>query len=858
ALVVNPRCWPGRDTSDLNYYNHGLDSISKMHPTLGDIDVRKVYLKLDLTKCDPAFSNHIYYVVRDLWHPDSTWLLDKDSSFAVYIKPGDAKFLYFEPGIAVNVSARTGTDSGKSTQSEFCFNNGRRVAEIERGTHDVVCYTRNHHLYVSYPAAGSTFGGSPDASSGDNIITGYEQALDTTHFCARPSISAGPNDTSVALTYWFQDASGIGHIAAAYRKAPDSAWQIVRFDTIYPDNTADYSLVTPVITPIDDTSWLIAAGRHQVAPGGPNGVIYGQVFVTPPAASSYAGLVYPLWFDITRLDGSISQALFPSLASRPVWGEPFNVHLVWQQDTTTPGTHQIYFLRFANLPSRFSPSMPPLDISHGLGACDNVHPSIALGGTYEYAGWLVVPPFPWTLLAYDSFYHDQVAWESKIDWVIIGPGGGGVGSYLPVLRARHEGFSPTVYPGSWGAYSVFRGGGITGYHYPQPSIEDRRWDYKFASPSDTSHDWIRLLYQDGSILRAECWTPNWHYFSLNENGYEPSIPQHTGDVGPWPDSGSVGRSITWIATGDMISPVRVTNGYMPRIKRRFIYPNAVLYTGGLGCDTIAIVGYPPPHLIPPSGPPMTLNWNTPSPSLSGPAASWTNPEQIPNVETSNIFTVNACDSIIIPRNAITTGLTIIQDSLRSTSDYVMFRLLLRHAVDSSWAGTVDSMIVTRSSIFWPGVTSGIEADTARYMVPCGASTDSVFLSMDAERGDTTNSIERYYVTVMDTDSTSQPAEKRAEHPTAISDMTSLDVTVHPNPVRGTVKICVADLQQGIPATVDVVNEMGVAVAKLYDATPDAELGLCLQLDCSNLPSGTYYADLQTQGLHKAVQFSVQH
>ena len=67
-----------------------------------------------------------------------------------------------------------------------------------------------------------------------------------------------------------------------------------------------------------------------------------------------------------------------------------------------------------------------------------------------------------------------------------------------------------------------------------------------------------------------------------------------------------------------------------------------------------------------------------------------------------------------------------------------------------------------------------------------------------------------------------------------------------------------DLPQGIPVVVDVVNAMGVQIAKLYDATPDAELGLCLTMDCRNLPSGTYYADLQTQGQHKAVQFSVQH
>lgn len=851
ALVINPRCWPCRDSATLAYYNNGLDSISKIHPTLGDIDVRKVYLKLDLSKTDPMFSNHIYYVVRDLWHPDSTWLLNKDSTFAVYIKPGDAKFLYFEPGIAVNVAARSGTDSGTTTAPEFCFNNGRRVAEIENHTHDVVCYTRNHHLYVAYPAAGNTFGNSPDQSSGDNIITGYEQALDTTHTCARPSIAVAMNDTGVALAYWYKDGSGNGHIGAAYRKAPGSAWQIITLDPsgVYPDASGDNSMVTPVITPCNDTSWLVAAGLHP--PGG-LGFINGLLLMSPKTGSAYAGTSrMALAWDIIRPDHSIALALFPTLASRYMWASGWNVHMAWQIDSIS-GLHQIYFTRFDNLPMLLPPEQP-LNVSKGLAACDNINPSLSLGGTFEFSGWLEPWPLSSYKIGYDSFYHDELAWEAES--AFIPPS---LGNYEPVLRARHEGFSPALYPGLWGAYSIFTTGGWN--HYPEPSIEDRRWDYKFASPADTSHDWIRLMYQNGTQLCSECWTPNWYRFILNESGNEPSIPESTGDFGPWPDSGAVERSICWTGTGT--NPyVRITNGYMPRIKRFKSFPNAIISAGNLGCDTLVFLGYGTPVIVPPlSGAPVPLNWNPASPSLGGPSPAWHNPEDIPNVMTSSTFTVQACDSIIIPRSIlVTTGLTTVQDSLRSSDDYVMFRLLLRNAIDSSYFGAVDSMIVTKSSIYWPGVTSGIEADTARYMVSCGASTDSVFLSMDAERGDTTNSIERYYISVMDTDNTAQPAEKKSNHPLDQNvDNNTLDVSVHPNPVHGTVKICVADLAQGIPATVDVVNEMGVQVAKLYDATPDAELGLCLQLDCTNLPSGTYYADLQTQGMHKAVQFSVQH
>ncbi len=100
-------------------------------------------------------------------------------------------------------------------------------------------------------------------------------------------------------------------------------------------------------------------------------------------------------------------------------------------------------------------------------------------------------------------------------------------------------------------------------------------------------------------------------------------------------------------------------------------------------------------------------------------------------------------------------------------------------------------------------------------------------------------------------------EKMADgHPMA--DTTTLQVTVHPNPASGIVKVCVADLPGGIPVVVNVVNQMGASVATLYNATPEAELGLCLSLDCSMLPSGIYYADLQTEGTHNAVKFTVSH
>jgi|GEM_PF-2520319 len=845
ALVVNDRLYPSfRDTADLNYYNNGLDSISKVHSTLGDIDVRKVYLKLDLSKTDPAFQGNTYYVVRDLWHPDSTWLLNKDSTFAVYIKPGDAKFLYFEKGIAVNVASRTGTDTGKSSQAEFGFNNGRRVAEIMHGTHDVITYTRNNHLYVSYPALGRTFSG-PDQSSGDNIITGYEVALDTTHTCARPSISVGPNDTSVALTYWYLDGSGTGHIGAAYRKDTGSAWVMLTpgHAIAYPDTTGDHSFVTPVITPISDTTWLIVAHCPSL------NWLVGSFLITKrgvtPAVDSNVAMLIP---DKIRHDGSVAFALFPTVGWRPHAPNhgflQWTTHLAWQIDTTAH-VHQIYFTRIANL----QPPTPStwvldsiVDVSSALGACDNVHPSLALNGTVEPAVWLIGIS---KTIGSARFYHDNLAWESEFH----------VGGYSPIVRNRHEADSSSYHSGFWGAFNVFSNG--TGYRYPQISADFRTWDSH--SPRDSTHDWIRMVYSPGNLLYAESWAPNWMRTPINELGYNPTDPQTTNDPGSssWSDSGIVPRSISWTASGTGLQPVRITNGYMPRIGHS-VFPHILLIASAKFCDTLwEGVSLFPPVLKPPIIVPTTVNWAQISPSFAGPDEAWTNPEGIPNVEHTNAFAFQACDSILVPRLCDTNNVREIQDSLKSSSDYVQFRLLLCRTADSTILGTIDSMRITRTAIRWAGMTAGIDPDTARYKVSCSASPDSAFVMAEVLRGDTTNSIHRYYVQSLDTTGAPPPpAPKRAAHPFSITDSTGILVTVHPNPARTFVEICVEDLPQGVPASAIVVNQAGETVATLYNATPEGELGLCMRLDCSNLPSGTYYAYIQNAIMGTVVKFQV--
>jgi hypothetical protein len=90
------------------------------------------------------------------------------------------------------------------------------------------------------------------------------------------------------------------------------------------------------------------------------------------------------------------------------------------------------------------------------------------------------------------------------------------------------------------------------------------------------------------------------------------------------------------------------------------------------------------------------------------------------------------------------------------------------------------------------------------------------------------------------------------------DMRSMGIaaTVHPNPATNVAHICIEELPEGVPAVVEVVNDRGEAVTTLYDATPSGDLGLCLTLDCSKLPSGTYYAHVQNALVGRSVKLQV--
>jgi hypothetical protein len=99
AIIVNTRFWPSLvDSVDLRYYNSGMDSLSMCHTTLGDIDSRKITMLIDTSQLPQSF-RYSRYLIRDLWHPDIEWQAPANAPFSIYLKPGDAKFLYIEKGL---------------------------------------------------------------------------------------------------------------------------------------------------------------------------------------------------------------------------------------------------------------------------------------------------------------------------------------------------------------------------------------------------------------------------------------------------------------------------------------------------------------------------------------------------------------------------------------------------------------------------------------------------------------------------------------------------------------------------------------------------------------------------------------
>lgn len=848
AMVVNTRLWPSlRDAEDSIYYNQGLDSAKdRSRSTLGDIDTRKVWFKIDTSNFPPEFQTQ-YYLVRDVWHQDTTYLIKHDSDFAIYLKPGEARLLYIEKGIAIKAA--------KDAQAtSFCFNNGRRIVERDSVPKDVITYIRNGDLYVSYPARGRSFEGYNERSAGDNIATGYEVQVDTGSLYT-PSISIATKynasgDQGVMIAYFKKDSGVFGRIHIAYQHHPDSAWETVAYQgRRFADLAGDGSDVTPVLTPITQNSWVIAAS-YMGSPVGLQGVpgILGFRMVVNGSGHLQVVDVTPsyLYSDLITDTGTF-RSTFPTIASRPIADSLYPVRLAWQKNG------QIYYRRFTwQHPVTLTLETEKI-ISKGLPSyCYNYHPNIAVGGYAERFYKQNLTP---TALTFSIPYiSDNVVWESKL----FKPSSNG--EYWAVLRSSSQLLG--AIPVNWGQFIVMRPDtDATGFRYPIVTSEHKTHDiykkriYDIPRPDKPYvMEGLRVAWQDENLGKLEFGHLLRYFYKseLQDPGLLPSLPLSTNELMASFEDPLILKSVTYLDTTNMSSRhnVQVTNGWFPYVANTkkiqdhwsfVIYKDPVLFAQ---CLDIAIKDGKGPQIkqyIPSNDSTIMIDWVPPPPGDYGDfGEQWNVPDTKPYAVSTENFVAHPNDSIIVPRWIDTIDVTGVQSILLNSTDYLIYRIQMLRSSDSSYIMTLDSGVVTKTSVLMPG--SGLDPYAARVKLSSGFSSDTVFLVHQFLRTNSGNILGRAYMADCVDSNTDAAAYKRGtDDPQPVSANHSLvNMEIFPNPLSLTARI-EATTPEGI-VLIELYDINGKKIQTLFNGVSNGKLTLIL--DGKDLPNGIYFLRIQ--------------
>jgi hypothetical protein len=843
ALVVNTRLYPSlRDADDSGYYNKGFEGSGnqpqRCRSIYGDIDTRKIWMTIDTTMLSPV-SRANYYVVHDLWHPDTSWLVKCDSMFAVYIKPGDAKFLYFEKGIAIHAA-----DTAATTQVDFGFNNGRRVAERMNGSRDVAVYTKKGKLYVSDPSRGWTIPGYPEHSYGDNIATGHEVLLDADTGCYHPSICVGRNDTSVAIVYWKAADQGIH---AAYQAHPDSAWKFAQnFLYVCKDTTPYNSAVTPVLTPINDTLWLVAAAFHGYQDGvHPPGIIGARFRYEKETSRQIVFISDPftyLFRDQFTDSNDYKRSQFPTVTSRPLVDSLWPLRLAWQK------AGQIFYRRIIWSNDTLLPLLEnPKNISLGLpNFCYNYHPSIGMCGISDRWRRFRVAPL--------ETINDYVTWESKV-FPLLNPFPSAF--YYPILRYAYQ--TNNTVGQTWSrTFQEFDGGSNTDHVlYPVVSVNNRIGGKVFnnsvTKQSPPYHDFLRLAWENPVDLGPHeidlaHWENGWIHARLQEAGLMPSLGQTTDTIRHWTDSNTVPPSIVFVgdqtSDGGVTNRVRVTNGWAPWID--FITPvdNKMVVlidsTPIHGCNAVVPMKIMPQTVtINPygGGPSTTMGWLPVDITLNGVLGEdWptspSNPEEI----ITDVFPLNGGDTIRAYRVDSILNLTTIRNSLAGYSDTLSVDFVLRNAKTGALISTIEHSYITKTAILAPGY--GLDTVKAYYVYPVASPFyDSVIVSCEVKRAQL-DSLTNYMVEYENSDTLPPPSYKKTpENQPATAIQPAAKVTIVPYTLSFTASVVII-LPDETLTTVELYDNLGKKVQSLYSNTASGELHLTL--DGSELSTGMYF------------------
>jgi hypothetical protein len=838
ALVINSRLWPDRDSADVAYYNEGMAAKDKRVPTLGDIDVRKVYLKIDTTQMHQSMRGH-YYVVRDIWHPDTTWLVHRDSQFAVYIRPGDAKFLYLQKGTTIRVSPTASTE-----ENAFGYSNGRRIADRENGSRTVVAYTRDSMLYVSYPGEGRTFEGYHERSAADNIASGYEQLLDSNR-CGHPSVSTARNDTSVAMVYYRQinPMTGEGEIRAKYQRKHGEAWKDTNFTELkFYDQTPGFGKILPVLTPVNDTTWLVAT-RYPGEPGKTAGIVMFRFDVDQSGQPRFKPKDYH--YVATDEPGATDPPQYPTVTSRPLHDSLMPLRIAWQENGHI---HRRAFTWSGSILAQAAPKR----VSSGLpSGCSNVHPSIALGGhTITFFGGM----FQIKVMI------EHIVWEA----IIEGPNGSG-GNRWPVHRANSkvllQGWVP--FPGIWGAFTVFKpdSSSLPGDRWPIVAAEARKIIENSTDSGQGLRDEVRIMWHnlpaeniEGAHYTHHLGKFNWRKsVILADSGTYVALSQATDSLRFDSTNAMVDKSIAFAEMPGRWD-VKITNGWVPYINTIVGYPPLFEYL--LFNDTVRTqcapklldrhIGYPKVSKFP-SMSVTNLNWDQVPHHPYRVSDDWTINNDHKFDIASETFIVRARDSVFLSAPIDSIDVTGLRAGLDGPADYVRGTIRLLRARDTSYVATLDSLFVDAFNAYY---TTASYVSTKR---PMGSPNDTVFIAIDMVRG--TQNVLGKGVTQYLTQNPYWVTMKQATESNPVSaHPMPLVLRVHPNPTSNTSLVTVK-ATEGLPTRLDLIDGLGREVMTLFDG-PGTDHELQLVLEADQLPAGTYFVRVVSGGQVQTAKLQV--
>ncbi len=875
ALVVNTRLYPSlRDDYDSAYYNKPFprsnpNDSQRCNSIYGDIDTRKVFMKLDASKIPAAFQSG-YYVVRDTWHPDTTWLVKADSEFAVYIKPGEAKFLYFEKGIAITAAPGKGT-----SPAEFAFNNGRRVAERIGATRDLITYTRNDSLFVSSPMRGKYVPGNDQHSDADNISTGVETLIDNgaSGECHRPSVCVGRDGKAVAIVYWRKPTQ----LCVAYQAHPDSAWHLATKSNLSLQDTTggEFSGVTPVCTPLTDSVWVVAAAFHKQSSLLPSGIVGTRFKVDSVSVGGHPQLsvsfiddfgspTSPLYLvkDNATDTGS---SVFPTIASRPVADSLFPIRLAWQKNG------EIHYVRFSWAKS--GAIVPIFDgaktiSSGGLPSlCTNMHPSIATAGfdngsrNVSLAFPPPIPPPPPS--ASPLSILDYVTWEAVLS---DSPRVTSHGQFWPVMRTSTQPSNRVAQ--TWQkTFNVFKPDTTSdGFRFPIVTSENTLFAIYIAppviingkitigkAPKITSFGFknaVMLAWENMNSERLELgmnYNNTWFKGGLLERGLAPSLALMTDSIVHY---GTAPRSIAFIgdqiASDSVTNHVRITNGWSPWIDTtetmgttlRF----AVIDSNHQCTFAHRIVGMLENSVLTPygGGPSVGIYWSP---------VDFSNPLVLPDVWTpgapaspseiaSTNFPLSTNDQITLYRSMDIDDTAQFRTLLNSATDTVAITYRLRRSIDSTSIAVIEQHIITKDTIIAPGY--GLTDPTLVNYIYTG-STDTGFISVEITHTEV-DQLDRNVIVINDGDNLPLSAYKKAEPPKVAATPKQLNVSVVPNPFHSSTQIVIEPVEN-LSLTVTLYDELGRKITELFNGIGDHER-YEFSLTNSQLSAGLYYLRIQ--------------